>query len=182
MAELYTSMLKVYSADLGSLEADAANDAAISSDLNFEIIRHPSLYLKWATLAALAADLHAKQEGYIKYELYPFYYQHHQSSLLASTGKAVVAAIDTAVAAEPAYVEAKKHLQQLALVSTLMQKIENAMYQKKDMIQALASRQKIDAIQSTPPAVGNPASIRPNFTVEELEALAIKKMEKSNAN
>lgn len=113
-------------------------------DVMRDMLFHTEQYLHWAHLASLAdADARRKKRE-IQEILLPEARENARVDLETSGSKATIAAVNDIALSNKKYREAAARLDDAEELSSLLKKVELAMFQRRDMLQSFNSRQKLE--------------------------------------
>lgn len=184
MAELYSKMLDRYLEDPGALEADVANDCCISDVTGYaDCFKHPSVYIKWASLAADADTRYRRQKRYVEKELYSFYDAHYRNWMEESKIKVTEAKVVAHIYTDKTYNTEMEKVRTLGHITDLLKEVKNTLWQKKDLLVIVTGRYKAEERAQNPitPASSEMSrDVKDRFlfppkkqlSIEEIEALA----------
>lgn len=126
-----------------SLLADAHADIEIDPErLLSHLTSHPGTFLKWGMLQALAEARLRDIKREIEERIWPTARDEARAQILASGDKVTEARTDDLAVRNTKYQEAASKRALLAKVVDMLTKIENAMYVKRDSLQALSNRSR----------------------------------------
>jgi hypothetical protein len=109
-----------------------------------DIVRQSSLYMKWAYLSSLAENKTAMLKRKIEEEILPAARAEAEHRLVERGRKVFKQTIEDIAYESTIYRVAREDLENWKLVTSILRKVEFALVQKKDMLQSLNSRQKVE--------------------------------------
>lgn len=156
MAVLLQNIFQGYLEDPSSLEEDMFNAVTINrADIREDCKRQPSTYLHWATLAAIADSEFRKMKRHVEKQVWPEVAAAARAELLESGQRPTEAAINELASPNPMYQDAMENLSRYGHVLDIMRKVQEALWQRRDMLKLLNYRSDNDAAH------------RPNVAPEE---------------
>jgi hypothetical protein len=118
------------------------------------------LYLHWARLHALAEAEVAKQEEFISHYVWPMAKERAAKAL--GEKRQTQAAIESLIHADPEYQHESEERRKLRDLARYLAKMENAMFIRKDMLQSIGARQRVE-LENTPNVENVRAMLREKY-------------------
>lgn len=124
-------------------QSEVARDSKLNRDDVFKnMINQPELYSKWARLSAEAEKQHEKYDAFINLLIWPAAKEAAREDLERRTQRATIDATDEAAKQHPIYLSAVQSRAALKAAWEVFKKMENTMFQRKDMLTGLNFRQQ----------------------------------------
>ena len=139
--ELYESLKR----DPGMLQHEIARAVRIDRDrLHTDMLHHATVYMTWGYLEALAHRDAKKAKAHLEEELLPQARIKAELELKKVGRKATVRAIDDVAHSDPTYLIARNAMLDAQAFASVLKRVVEALSHRKDMLQSLNSRQKVE--------------------------------------
>lgn len=126
-------------------DAIGINDNNLSRDQKYQ----PELYLHWSRLHAIGEAEIAKQQAHIDQVVWPAAQERAIAAIKAEDLKATSTLIESKCKIDPLYQQASALRLALQELTRYLEKMANALYMRKDMLQSIGARQRIE-LESMP--------------------------------
>jgi len=142
----YSSLLKELQADLSLLQKEVMD--AVRLDQNamlMDMVRMSSLHGKWAFLSSLAEAEVKKHKRIVEEEILPLCRTEAEQLCKEQNRKVLKQTLDDIAKEDPGYKSAMEELDTLHLLASILKNAAvAALLTKRDMLQSLNSRQKVE--------------------------------------
>ena len=143
----YSSLLTQLKTDPAFLQKEVTKAVRVSkSAIQMDMVRMSSLYMKWAFLSSLAEADVRRQKRRIEEEILPGCRSEAEELCKEQKRKVLKQTLEDIAKEDPGYVSAVTELEDFQLIATILKKVEIALLTKRDMLQSLNSRQKVELV------------------------------------
>lgn len=141
----YETIYKRYRADLSVMEEDARNDLTIDrDDVLLNMLHQAELCFKWGRITALAQSEYEQTKRAYSASGWNAAKYAAREALSAAGEKITESRLDEEAWRNTGYQAIAKRLSEIELIYETLKKAESAMWQRKDMLQSLNSRQRAE--------------------------------------
>jgi len=146
----YSEILNRYQKHPELLECDLADAIRIDQqNMLSDMVRQAEIFMHWAILHAHADQAAKRQKRVVEEEILPRARVRAEAVCAENGRRATVQNMNDIAMSDPEYTVAVKLLEKLQQTAAVMKRVEEAFRQRKDMLQSLNSRQRVE-LESLP--------------------------------
>lgn len=134
--------------------------AIVEESLLGDMARHAGIFLKWAHLSAMAEISFKRVENEVKYVRWKESKDRVRLRFNIDEIKLTNVRLDEEAAADPEYQRHKQAVYAAEEIMLYFKKVESAMWQRKDMLQSVNSRQRVELDALPSDMVGRQEAVR----------------------